>query len=111
MSSTEHWTKRLQVGDVIRSKTGKLRIVRYASHDPRKPTPSGSFFAFCIGRVSWTTRPYTFVTGNDLKQSGYMPTGARAKLNHEFDRKLLACMDKATAAECSLHARQVVGIL
>jgi hypothetical protein len=40
---------------------------------------------FTICHCSWTGRPYTVLTGNDMVQAGYRPTGAKAKLDSAFD--------------------------
>jgi hypothetical protein len=78
------WIKHLQVGDVVRTRSGKLRIIRAVSH--WSPTLGGTAVTFTIQRTSWTRRCYTVMNGSDLATQGYSKTGARAKLNHEFDR-------------------------
>jgi hypothetical protein len=79
------WPARLQKGDVVRARSGRLRIVRYVSHRRTGPETVSTCVSFIIGHRSWTGRPVTTLTGNDLIQFGYRPTGARAKLNTAFD--------------------------
>lgn len=78
------WIKTLQVGDVLRAPSGVLRIVRSVQHSG--PSLGKTSVCFLIRHCSWTGRCYTVLTGCDLATIGYVKTGARAKLNHGFDR-------------------------
>jgi len=84
------WIARIKVGDVLKSGSGVLRVVRDVSHysvykgSPQEHTRTNVTFA--IRHCSWTGRPYTVYTGNDLVQMGYRKTRAKVKLNKKIDR-------------------------
>ena len=78
------WITKLQKGDVIRSKTGLLRIVRSVTHYGF--SINKTYVILSIKRCSWTGRAYTVYTGNDLKQMGYRPVKARFALQSRVDR-------------------------
>lgn len=81
------WMRAVQVGDVLRSGTGTLRVVRevtrHADGDLRSVT-------FAIRHGSWTGRPYTVLNFTDLRLLGYSRVGARVSMNSELDRRLNA---------------------
>jgi hypothetical protein len=79
-----NWIKHIRKGDVLRSPSGKLRIVRQVNHNG--PSISKTYVTFLIQHCSWTGRCYTVYTGNDLRQMEYMPVRARMKLNTKFDK-------------------------
>ena len=63
------WIKKLQKGDVIRSRSGALRVVRAVDHFG--PGICRTVVHLAIKRCSWTHRAYTVYNGNDLRQMGY----------------------------------------
>jgi hypothetical protein len=77
------WIKALKVGDVVRTPSGLLRIVRSANHGPQR-----SYFCFTIKHCSWTTRCYTVYTSTDLKVMGWRPTGKRVRLRGHLDYEI-----------------------
>lgn len=86
------WIARIKVGDVLKSGTGVLRVVRAVSHHKIKysgPEHIRTNVTFAILTCSWTGRPYTVYTGNDLVQMGYRPTRAKVKLNKKIDRAIM----------------------
>jgi hypothetical protein len=103
-----HWIKTLKVGDVVRAPSGVLRIVRSVSH--HRPSIGGTYVTFLIRRPSWTNRCYTVMNGSNMAIVGYRPTGAKAKLNHEFDRTVEQCFSAVPSYNCPLHARDVKGL-
>lgn len=82
------WTNSIEKGDVLRARSGALRIVRDVKHS--LVTRGGrahvrTSVSFLIKRCSWTKRCVTVLHSNDLKSQGYVKTGARSKLNTAFD--------------------------
>lgn len=78
------WFDHLRAGDVLRARSGLLRVVRSVS---RRGGKLGSV-TFVIRHCSWTKRPYTVYTFSDLKVFRYSYVGARVGLNGELDRKI-----------------------
>lgn len=76
------WIRNIQVGDVLKSGSGRLRIVRRVSPGT---LPTHFIVAFLIQRCSWTHRCYTIYNAADLKTLHYTPTGRRLKLKTDFD--------------------------
>lgn len=77
------WIKDLRVGDVVRTPSGLLRIVRAVHHGATR-----SSFTFVIKRCSWTNRCYTVYTSTDLKTQGWQPTGKRMRLRSHLDYEI-----------------------
>jgi hypothetical protein len=82
----EHWTKHLQVGDVI-TNGGACRVVRKATHSASQFGRAS--YSFVIRHCSWTKRCYTVLTDNDLRQLGYRLIGRGFPLGTELDGKIL----------------------
>lgn len=103
------WVKKLKVGDVLKSRTGMLRIVRSIHVGP---TVASTRLIFTIQHCSWTTRGYTVYTGNDLRQMGYSKVGRkRYKLKDHFDKLLAEDFRRGgNASECNFHCCDVIGI-
>lgn len=86
------WIARIQKGDVLRSRTGLLRVVREVSHAEvcySGPPHIRTSVVFAIKHCSWTRRPYTVYTGNDLARMGYRPTRARVSLRKRIDLAIM----------------------
>ena len=83
MPSSYAWIKRIRKGDILRSGSGMLRVVRAVSH--HGPSIPKTNVTFSIKRCSWTGRCYTVMTGNDLRQLGYRPTRGRMRLRGKLD--------------------------
>jgi hypothetical protein len=79
------WFDHLRPGDVLRSRGGTLRVVRTVS---RKEDGKLWGVSFVIRHCSWTKRPYTVLTFNDLKTFRYTYVGARVRLDRELDRRI-----------------------
>lgn len=80
------WIKRIRKGDVLKARNGVLRVVRDVSHSG--PSNGKTSVTFAIRHCSWTHRPYTVLTGNDLVQFGYRPTKAHVALRKKIDREI-----------------------
>lgn len=109
------WIHRIQRGDILRSGSGVLRIVRYVSHSWIASGVSVPHFrtnvAFTIRHCSWTHRCYTILTGNDLVQMGYQPTRGRVKLRKRIDRQIdWEISSNPSPAEIKLTCCDVEGI-
>ena len=101
------WVLRLRKGDVLKSRTGRLRVVRKVSIGR---TVASTTVIFSIQHCSWTGRPYTVYTGNDLRQMGYRPTKARVRLNSQFARLLEADFGATRSSDCTFTCCDVEGI-
>jgi len=111
MPDRHAWIKRIRKGDVLESRSGRLRIVRSVSHSVIPGYDIRTTVIFTIMRCSWTTRCYTVYTGNDLVQMGYRPVKARVRLVKPFDKKIEAEFNrKGNASECVLRCCDVEGI-
>lgn len=104
------WIPRIKKGDVLRSRTGMLRIVRKVSHSHIPHYGIRTSVTFTIQRCSWTTRPYTIYNGNDLRQMGYTPLRGRFHLKTKFDKTLERDFSAKDAKECVFDCCDVRGI-
>lgn len=104
------WINRIKRGDVLRSPSGKLRIVREVHHHD-SGSINKTYVTFAIQRCSWTGRCFTVYTGNDLRGGGWRPVGASVKLNTKFDRLIQwEIVERPLPAEIKIHCCDVVGI-
>ena len=62
------WMAKVKVGDVLRSRSGLLRVVRKVSRDNDGTL---RFVWFTIRRCSWTKRCYTLYDATTLRHQGY----------------------------------------
>jgi len=85
------WIERIEKGDILRSKSGLLRIVRAVHHSwiPQSQQIRTSV-TFTIKRCSWTGRCYTILNGSDLMTQGYQHTGKRIRLQKKMDKEIAA---------------------
>ncbi len=106
------WTNRLQPGDVVRFRSGALRVVRAVRH-PERPTSSygeiyRSSITFAIKRCSWTHRCYTVYTSSDLRTLGCSMTRAKVSLRKKIDRLIMAELElnplKPTLTCCDVES-------
>lgn len=110
------WCETVKKGDVLRSSTGLLRIVRNVHHftpslRPSRKRPPKTIVTFAIQRCSWTTRCDTAYSTRELARNGYLPTGLRQRLTTEFDRQFEQEIGRpGSAAECELHCCDVKGL-
>ena len=81
------WIHRIKKGDVLRSGSGRLRVVRDVSHNLVE-NHLRTNVTFAIQHCSWTGRPYTTYTGQDLVQMKYSPTRAKVTLRKEIDKAI-----------------------
>jgi hypothetical protein len=82
------WLKRVRVGDVLRTPTGTLRVVRQVSY--RRGVISSC--SFTIRHCSWTRACYTVKLRSEL--FGWQPTGKRVRLRKRIDRDIKHDLDK-----------------
>jgi hypothetical protein len=82
------WIWKVRAGDVLRSRSGTLRVVRRVSQGR-----SRVHVFFAIRHCSWTHRCYTLLERNDLIQNGYRPTGAHVNLRKRIDRQIARELD------------------
>jgi len=103
------WIKSLREGDVLKARSGKLRIVRRVRH--LGPSIPKTFVHLTIQHCSWTGRPYTVVTGNDLRQMGFQRVGnARKLLKDQFSRALARDFEASRSTDCQFKCCDVRGI-
>ena len=98
------WRDRIQIGDVLRSGSGALRVVRKASYDKHGYL---SAVAFTIKGCSWTRRCYTMINRSDLKVTGYRATRQKYSLGTELDKQIHKAIHERT---WNLRCCDVVGI-
>ena len=98
----DQWSQEIQEGDVIRTKSGTLRVVR-AVHRHPKASGKGSgkatiarrcYCFFAIRHCSWTGRPHTGYSIGEMVTMGWTPTAAKPRaLDADIDRKLARDME------------------
>ncbi len=96
-SLADQWAAEVQEGDVVKTKSGDLRIVR-AVHRHPKATGKGSGKAtkarrvwcfFAIKHCSWTGAGYTLYTIAEMVGMGWLPTSAKPRrMSAEIDVRL-----------------------
>lgn len=84
------WMASVKVGDVLRSASGTLRVVRSVARFKDGDLRS---LGFAIRRGSWTQRPYTIMNFTDLRQQGFTRIGANYSMRTELDRRLARCIE------------------
>ncbi len=104
------WISRIKKGDVLRSGSGMLRIVRRVSHSHNKYYGTRTSVTFTIQSCSWTGRPYTVYNGNDLVQMGYAPVAGRFALRTKFDKTLERDFSAKDSRECEFSCCDVRGV-
>lgn len=86
------WTVRIRVADVLRARTGQLRVVRHVTHSlitgSGGPPHIRTSVTFKINRCSWTRRCYTVYNSSDLRRL-YRPTRGHIELRKKMDRAIL----------------------
>ena len=82
------WIHKIKKGDVLKSGSGKLRVVRDVSHNQVKHYALRTSVTFAIMHCSWTERPYTTYTGQDLVNMKYRPTRAKVTLRKKIDKAI-----------------------
>ena len=91
----DQWSSEIQEGDVVRTKSGDLRVVR-AVHRSPKATGKGArgstaarrtFRYFAVKHCSWTGAGYTLYSVAEMIGMGWLPTTARPrKLTEEIEK-------------------------
>lgn len=81
------WRDEIKLGDVLRAKSGDLRIVRGVSRWNKNGLINT--VTFTIRNCSWTGRCYTVLNRSDLKTRCFEPTGVSCALDGEIDARLL----------------------
>ena len=101
------WIKQVKVGDVLKSRSGLLRVVRYVNHHAGG---CRTWVSFTINHCSWTGRCYTMYEGNDLIQFGYRPVRVRMKLRKKIDKAILREIVDVRGGKPTLTCCDVEGI-
>lgn len=102
------WIRELQPGDVVQSGAGMFRVVRSISTSEIPYHTTRSSITFTIQRCSWTKKPYTVMTCNDLITLGYRKVRARVSLRNKFSEALAETF--GAGKDCKLHCCDVRGI-
>jgi len=102
------WIKTLKQGDIIKSPRGRLRVIRYVTH--RGDSLGKTCVGMTIQHPSWTTRPYTIMTGSDLATLGYSKVRGTLRLNSEFDQLVEEDFSAVRAEFCNFRSSDVQGI-
>jgi hypothetical protein len=102
------WTAKIKAGDVLKSPSGVLRVVRVVKHFEHPNRPPKCAVTFTILNCSWTGRGTTTYFSNDLRAFGYRPTKARVRLNTKIDRMIKS--DRENSPQKTLTCCMVRGI-
>ncbi len=115
----DQWSAEIQEGDVVRTKSGDLRVVR-AVHRHPKATGKGSYGAtqarrtycfFAIKHCSWTGAGYTLYNVAEMVGMGWLPTTAKPqKLTAEIDLKLRADFEARDSRSRCVRCCEAVGL-
>lgn len=100
------WIPKIQKGDVLRSGSGTLRVVRHVSHGRAR-----SSVYLAIRRCSWTHRCYTVYNSADLKTGGWSHTGKRVRIDDEFSLKIDAAIHQDKGKPYILDCCDVVNVV
>jgi len=79
----DEWARTIERGDVVRSPSGLLRVVRGVHRTGTRRRQRGTVYSrgvyitFVIRHCSWTHRPYTHLNVGEMVQIGYRPTEAK----------------------------------
>jgi len=81
------------VGDVLKTPSGSLRVVRKVSAPflttrPNSVPERRCFLYFTISHCSWTGRGYTLYSVGELNGLGYSYTGIRVKFKSPLDLRI-----------------------
>jgi hypothetical protein len=91
------WMDKIQVGSILKTRSGDLRVVRDVKHRTHTrgawKGAKGVTVYLAIRRCSWTRRCYTVLSDNDLTQQGFSYVGARLKLKTEADYKIATAIE------------------
>jgi hypothetical protein len=102
-AAVPEWLKRVRPGDVLRTSTGKLRVVRSVRY--RRGVISSC--SFTIKHCSWTGACWTTKQRSEL--FGWSPTGKRVSLRKRIDRDIARDLRKP-GPERKLTCCSVVGV-
>jgi len=106
------WRDTLSEGDIIRSASGDLRVVRKASYwdKPYRNRPAGMLYGvyLLIRNCSWTGKCYTVINRSDLVSRKFEPTGLRWESDAAF--KVLLEKEMGPNKPLALHCCDVKGI-
>lgn len=79
------WIFKIKKGDVLRSGSGDLRVVRAV----KIGKCHGKYYVtLAIRHCSWTRRCYTVLSGCDLLSRGFRPTRAKVALKNRIDKAI-----------------------
>lgn len=116
------WFSTVKVGDILRSGSGTLRVVRAVSRPLNKkkhsPRPFHLWVTLAIRHCSWTGQATTILDASGLLSKGYTHTGHRHYFKSRLDRRLqkqLAVQEVTRIGEWKemklLKCCDVVGVL
>jgi hypothetical protein len=100
------WIKNIQAGDVLKSGSGLLRVVRKVTHSKTRCSVT-----FTIKHCSWTGRCYTTMSSSDLITFGYVSTGKKYPLTATMvDREIAYCIANHDIKDQTLKCCDVEGV-
>lgn len=101
------WMSKVVKGSLIRSRSGK--VVRIVRHVNRHANGDLDSVYVVKQKCSWTSRPFTILSYNDLIQQGYtLVEGVKAKLDRIVDMQLEKSRHAPYAKNCLIHDWDVV---
>lgn len=92
------WISKIRKGDILETPSRQQRIVRNVKHYQHNyGAHKGAIrtaVCFTIKHCSWTGRCYTVLSGTDLVQRGFRPTGKRKRLQSKIDKLIDLELDR-----------------
>ena len=92
-----NWWREVQVGDVLKAPSGRLRVVRAVSGS--LTNPNKRWVQFIIQHCSWTHACVTTYNMGELMRLGYRWTGAALPLRTKFDKEIAQEIARRMASE------------
>ena len=87
------WIYKLKAGDVLKSPSGLMRVIRRV--DTGK-TKRKVWVTFAIQHCSWTHKAYTVYNMGELLELGYRRTNAKVSLRGRMDKMLAQDINNGT---------------
>lgn len=97
-----------KVGQIYRSPSGLLRVVRHVS--PCLKNPGRTSVYFTINHCSWTGRCYTVYCVQELRNLGYVKLRKNFRVRGKFAAKIVQEMTQRVAIPPKITCCDVEGI-
>lgn len=104
------WRDELKPGDIVKSGSGTLRVVRRVSMNPNAPWLLG-FVYFSILRCSKYRACYTLYLRSELRSMGFTKINGRIRLDSQLDAAILRDTQVRDGRDRKLTCCDVIGIV